>query len=80
VYRLATANSIETRILERARSKNSLVKVVIDKGNFASRKNVQIDLEELKAVLELDQPASVGVVDSSHEDSLFEWGEQHIVE
>lgn len=60
IYRLAIANSVETRILERANSKRKLEKLVIHQKKFKGRqqyyKDERILLEDLESILQ-DQDA-----------------------
>lgn len=60
VYRLATANSIEATILDRAEGKRKLEKLVIQKGKFkslmnASKSGGDRDMEELSNMLLKDE-------------------------
>jgi ATP-dependent DNA helicase len=80
IYRLATANSIETHILDRAKSKQTLERVVIHKGNFASRQNQILNIDELREILEANvEEAEIGSVKDIDYGSLFEWTDEHLV-
>jgi len=73
VYRLATANSVESRILERANNKLKLDRLVIQKGNFVGAKSessiTEKDLEELLN----ESPALAGHADEITDQQLFYW-------
>lgn len=65
VYRLASGNSVESKILERASSKRKLEKVVIHKSKFkgikqlARNSETSIQAEELKRILTEESTSSV---------------------
>jgi len=78
VYRFATANSIESRILERQSSKMKLEQLVIQKGNFLGVKSKsKISVDELQELLETETPndnTSAGkVTEKITDDFLFQW-------
>ena len=66
VYRLASANSVESKILERASSKRKLEKVVIHKSKFKGIKQLaknnenSIQSDELKRILTEESTSNVG--------------------
>jgi ATP-dependent DNA helicase len=81
VYRLATANSIESRILERQSSKMKLEQLVIQKGNFIGVKSKsKISVDELQELLESEKAPSdnllTDVTDKISDEFLFQWAEQ----
>ena len=71
VYRLASANSVESKILERASSKRKLERVVIHRSKFKGIKQLarnyetSIQAEELKRILTEESFNSVGNSESS---------------
>lgn len=71
VYRLASANSVESKILERASSKRKLEKVVIHRSKFKGIKQLarnyetSIQAEELKRILTEESVSSVRNPDST---------------
>jgi ATP-dependent DNA helicase len=61
VYRLATASSVEMRVLERANAKKKLEKVVIHSGLVKKSKDEgQMSLEELNSLLKDDLDLKMG--------------------
>jgi len=75
IYRLATANSVESRILERANSKLKLDRLVIQKGNFVGlkAKSKHITESELQELLTAEQPSLLGKADEISDEFLFNW-------
>ncbi|KAJ3093898.1 hypothetical protein HK100_006360 [Physocladia obscura] len=67
IYRLVTSGTVEKRILDRAASKRKLEKLVIHKSEFKGNssyykeKKKVADIEDLVAILELDNAESVTV-------------------
>jgi len=76
VYRLATANSIESRILERQESKMKLERLVIQKGNFVGVKaKSSLSAEILEELLNTEIPSLVGHTEEINDDFLFNFGD-----
>lgn len=75
VYRLATANSIESRILERQEHKMKLERLVIHKGNFVGveSKSKINSISELEELLSHEVPKNVGTAEEITDDVLFKW-------
>ena len=64
VYRLITANTIETRILERASAKRKLERLVMHSGKFRGAlkyqiENEKMDFEELTNILKQEDVESI---------------------
>lgn len=71
VYRLAVANSVECRILERATSKRRLEKMVIHEKKFKGRQRYaqedqRIKLEDLEAILKEQDAVVHGTGEDAH--------------
>jgi len=76
VYRLATANSIESRILERQESKMKLERLVIQKGNFVGVKaKSSLSAEILEELLNTETPSLVGHTEEINDEFLFNFGD-----
>jgi len=75
VFRLATANSIESRILERQEKKMKLERLVIQKGNFVGVKSKSTlnGIEELVELLKHETPKIAGQVEEISDEYLFSW-------
>jgi len=81
VYRLATANSVESRILARANAKLKLDRLVIQKGNFVGAKSesaitTEKDLEELLN----ESPALAGQLEGEITDEHLFSGWENVVD
>ena len=54
VYRLVTANSVDSRILKRARSKLFLERLVVGKGTFSRRTSTRLTANDIRELLSLN--------------------------
>jgi ATP-dependent DNA helicase len=74
VYRLATANSAESKILERANNKLKLDRLVIQKGNFVGAKSESriTEISELEELLSGSHDLA-GHADEITDEQLFNW-------
>lgn len=79
VFRFATSNSIESRILERQEFKMKLERLVIQKGNFKGIKSKSTinKISELEDLLNSETPNLVGTEDTT-DDQLFTWTEKDL--
>ncbi len=76
VYRFATANSIESRILERQESKMKLEQLVIQKGNFVgvgAKSRISADILHELLSFETGSTLSVGRAEDISDAYLFDW-------
>jgi len=79
VYRFASANSIESRILERQASKMKLDRIVIQKGNFMgvqSRSSIN-KISELEELLNAETPSIAGNIVELTDQMLFDWDDSN---
>jgi len=74
IYRLATANSVESRILARANAKLKLDRLVIQKGNFVGvrSKSKGITESDLAEILK-EHDGLAGVAEDITDEQLFQW-------
>ena len=74
IYRFATVNSVESRILERADNKLKLDRLVIQKGNFTGVKSKSsiTEISELESLLKAS-PENAGVGKEVTDEFLFQW-------
>mmetsp|Transcript_4425 Transcript_4425/g.6197 ORF Transcript_4425/g.6197 Transcript_4425/m.6197 type:complete len:783 (-) Transcript_4425:63-2411(-) len=79
VFRFATSNSIESRILERQEFKMKLERLVIQKGNFKGIKSKSSinQISELEELLSSETPNLVGTEEIT-DDELFAWTEKDL--
>jgi len=76
VYRFATGNSIESRILERQAHKMKLERLVIQKGNFIDVR-AKNKLHELEELLNGEvEHGVVGIAEEITDDFLFHWKDE----
>jgi len=54
VFRLVTANSVDSRILKRARSKLFLERLVVGKGTFSRRANTRLTANDVRDLLSMN--------------------------
>ena len=54
VYRLVTANSVDSRILKRARSKLFLERLVVGKGTFSRRTSTRLTANDIRELLSIN--------------------------
>ena len=54
VFRLITANSVDSRILKRARSKLFLERLVVGKGTFSRRTNTRLTANDIRDLLSMN--------------------------
>jgi ATP-dependent DNA helicase len=74
VYKFVTANSVESKIVERANSKMKLERLVIQKGNFRGVGSKSAMTEaELKELLDTDALSLAGVAEEVSDEFLFNW-------
>lgn len=79
VFRFATSNSIESRILERQEFKMKLERLVIQKGNFKGNKSKSTinKISELEDLLNSETPNLVGTEETTDE-QLFSWTDKDL--
>jgi len=74
VYKFVTANSVESKIVEKASDKMKLERLVIQKGNFRGVNSKSFLTEaELKELLDTDALSLAGVTDEISDEFLFNW-------
>jgi len=54
VFRLITANSVDSRVLKRARSKLFLERLVVGKGTFSRRTNTRLTANDIRDLLSMN--------------------------